>query len=466
MHSEKGREPATSLLALLVLFVVTLAPRDGLCQGTWTRLSFPGGPSPRHSSAIVFDSIRRESVLFGGTGAVPDYGDTWLLTSAGWRSAQPSNAPSPRAGHAMAFDSRRGVAVLFGGRSAGVELNDTWEWDGVDWRLRSPGPTPPPIRYLHAMAFDAHRGETILFGGSSARSFYADTWRWDGSTWTQAVTVQAPPERDVHVMVFDGLNGEIQLFGGSMGIIPGVRSDTWVWNGQAWSEVLPSLSPLARGGHRMAFDSRRGVTVLFGGANGSTGLDDTWSWNGDDWTRVMPALSLHPSSRYGHSMWFDGLSESVLLFGGQESTPGANGELWSFEDRFNAAHRRVGTGCSGSSGFHPLLTFGSQPRLGTLAPVCLAQARSNATSVLLVGLSLLPLDLTPLGAPDCIVLPAIDAAFLAPTDSFGRATVLLQIPGQASSIGLRLYSQFVVLDPGANGLGLALSNAGQLLLGM
>lgn len=41
--------------------------------------------------------------------------------------------------------------------------------------------------------------------------------------------------------------------------------DTWLWNGATWRRTT-GASPPARYAHAMAFDSRRGVVVMYGGA--------------------------------------------------------------------------------------------------------------------------------------------------------------------------------------------------------
>src|ERR1041384_4804856 len=50
----------------------------------------------------------------------------------------------------------------------------------------------------------------------------------------------------------------------------------------AWVRASAPIS--GRYGHAMAYDSARGVTVLFGGFAGDY-LSDTWEWNGTVWTR-------------------------------------------------------------------------------------------------------------------------------------------------------------------------------------
>src|ERR1043166_4143345 len=66
-----------------------------------------------------------------------------------------------------------------------------------------------------------------------------------------------------------------------------------------WTNVTPGATP--RANHAMAFDSGRGVTVLFGG-NDAGVLSDTCEWNGTSWTqRNTPA----PTAREWHAMAYD-----------------------------------------------------------------------------------------------------------------------------------------------------------------
>ena len=53
---------------------------------------------------------------------------------------------------------------------------------------------------------------------------------------------------------------------------------------QGWAQVS-TAGPAPRIEPAMAYDSQRGVTVLFGGDNGSN-LGDTWEWNGSTWTQL------------------------------------------------------------------------------------------------------------------------------------------------------------------------------------
>jgi len=67
----------------------------------------------------------------------------------------------------------------------------------------------------------------------------------------------------------------------------------------------------------MAYDSARGVTVLFGGNDGSYPYynykGDTWEWDGTTWT---PRSLTGPSPRAGHAMAYDDARGVTMLFGG------------------------------------------------------------------------------------------------------------------------------------------------------
>jgi hypothetical protein len=147
------------------------------------------GPTGRAVTSLVYDSRRRQVVMFGGVGAPEgaerrqaSFGDTWVWEGSAWRQVS-SEGPAPRNRHAMAFDARAGVTLLYGGSVEQRQFADMWKWDGHRWtEIRLTGETPGP-RELHSMAYDAARDRTILYGGNSAGKVLDDTWEWDGARW-------------------------------------------------------------------------------------------------------------------------------------------------------------------------------------------------------------------------------------------------------------------------------------------
>jgi hypothetical protein len=243
----------------------------------WTQLD-DIGPTPRWRHGLAYDNSRRQVVLFGGqgAGAVPTpLADSWEWDGEAWTQIA-NGGPPPRHSHAMAFDSTRNRTLLFGGSSPNGFLGDTWEWDGEEWvQVEDAG---PPARLDHAMAFDTARGRVVLFGGR-ASDVFGDTWEWDGTVWTQRSAIGPPPATAV-AMAATGTR--VLVFGGlpSMedGAIP--MGNTWEWDGRHWT-IRQDVGPGPRWDHAMAYDTVRRRTVLFGGAATAPGqpfgpLGDTW----------------------------------------------------------------------------------------------------------------------------------------------------------------------------------------------
>lgn len=313
----------------LALGLVALAPAaSAQCTG-WAQ-SEVVGPSIRSSHAMVFDSNRGRTVLFGGYGPKPDgseyLSDTWEFDGSSW-SLRTTGGPSARQNPAMAFDSARSRVVMFGGfafNPGPVTYGQTWEWNGTAWSMVSS--SGPSARYMHAMAYDAARQQTILFGGL-ADGVYRDTvtWAWNGSAWTQAAS-SGPTTRFGHAMAYDPIRQKMVLFGGfgGSGDVKTLLRDTWEWNGSGWT-LITGAGPVARQYHAMAFDASRGKIVLVGGrgVDGAT-LQDVWEWNGATWSLLTDTA---PSARESTALSFDASRQRLMLVGGF-SERGRFGDVW------------------------------------------------------------------------------------------------------------------------------------------
>jgi hypothetical protein len=295
-------------------------------EGKWVLVDH-GGNSGGNEAAMTYDADRHKMLRFGGIGALPDLmafdqvqsqwqiefasplfeavsiaydtkrgvlvmlgmgsntttatwewdGTSWVLRNLG--------GLAPRHHARMVYDSQRHVCVLFGGDlllTGGANASaETWEWDGRTWTLvANGGPSP---RWGHVMAFDSVQGVTVVFGGLADASYsdphFGDTWTWDGKVWQQVAFTGPAPRREA-AMAFDSSRGVAVLFGGSLqGSVAPLR-DTWEWNGGAWTQRNPSMKPASAG--PMAFDRRQGVIECFS--------DGMWQWNGQQWTRRLASL--------------------------------------------------------------------------------------------------------------------------------------------------------------------------------
>jgi hypothetical protein len=253
-------------------------------------------------------------------------------STVNWEQESPGSSPSARTFAATSYDSGRDRVVLFGGSTATSNLGDTWEWDGSTWIHQFPA-TSPPLLSAAAMVYDAALGRSVLFGGSTSTGASSDTWEWDGVTWTRLNLATSPPPMSLAAMAYDSGRGRLVLFGAfnSFGLWV---SEMWEFDGTAWTQLSPAHRPSVRYGAAMAFDSSRSRTVLFGGWRADVGgrLSDTWEWDGTDWTQISAAVS--PYQRWASSMAFDPVRNRTILFGGDHFQPyelGDTNDTWEWD---------------------------------------------------------------------------------------------------------------------------------------
>ena len=207
---------------------------------TWQHIA---DGEPRDHPAMAFDEARGRTVLFGG-GKFPRTSpwatDTWEWDGKQWTQVA-IEGPVGRV-TAMVYDSKRKQIVLFGGVGEAPgrgqpqpHFNDTWIWNGKQWRKASN--EGPPSRARHAQAFDRRAGVVLLYGGSvdGSRALFGDMWKWDGQRWSEIKLSGATPgKRALHVMAYDEARGKTVLYGGTG---EKVMDDTWEWDGQHWSKI-------------------------------------------------------------------------------------------------------------------------------------------------------------------------------------------------------------------------------------
>lgn len=198
---------------------------------------------------------------------------------------------------------------------------------GAAWTQLTPG--RPPFALVGGFAYDTALDKAVYFGGLNVDSFTysTDMWAFDGVGWSQ-IPKQAvwPSARDFVQMVYDSDRNRIVLFGGfdgSRGL-----NDTWEWDGSRWTQVAVS-GPTTLYGGAMVYDSARKRTLLFSGdSRPGTTVGATWSWDGASWTQLQPATA--PSARYFSAMVFDTARGRAVLFGGS-GTGGRLGDTWEWD---------------------------------------------------------------------------------------------------------------------------------------
>jgi len=214
---------------------------------SWSQLPSEGLPCGRlvDYCRLFFHAQRRELVALQWS--------TELVTHDGvaWRVVDDGGIPGFRFGGSAAFDSVRGVLVVFGGALWNIDFeddtpptipqNDTWEWDAVAW-TRLTGTVRPSPRQGAAMAYDPRREEVVLFGGGEDDSANSETWRLRDGEWTEVSTDASPPARRAAALAYDVARDRMVLYSG---VSPNGEplTDTWEFDGAAWSERFLPLSP-------------------------------------------------------------------------------------------------------------------------------------------------------------------------------------------------------------------------------
>jgi hypothetical protein len=263
---------------------------------TWERVdSDDGHESERGTSPIEYDLARQRLV------ALRPRKSTWEHYGSAWREI-PASKPVARNNAASVYDSKHKRIVYFG---SAQDANDaTWTWDSNSWSRGPSAPSATPTGLQ--LAYDSQRERAVVV-------LEGKTWEYDGESWNE---VAAAPG-NVSSIVYDAARGvSVALIGGA----------TWTWDGTAWHNTM-ATGPTSARDSAMAFDAARGRVVRFGGytdGSGSSQIDETWEWDGTRWMRMTPTAS--PSPRGGHTMAFDSRRERIVLFGGYR-----HNEVWEYD---------------------------------------------------------------------------------------------------------------------------------------
>lgn len=159
----------------------------------------------------------------------------------------------------------------------------------------------------------ASRSETSHGGASDLVSLIQPSLA-TVNNWTDLNPASPPSGRTDPAMAYDSKRGHMLLFGGND---LNFLDDTYVFNytNNTWTYMNPPVKPFVRDRTAMAYDSESDRFVLFGGFNGIE-LNDTWAYDPKDNTWANMTTSSTPPERCAHRMVYDPKIDRVLLFGG------------------------------------------------------------------------------------------------------------------------------------------------------
>ncbi len=313
-------------------------------------------PAARGYSGMIYDPESRNVYLFSGFSTASfgcaDVVDVWAFDTEekSWRLVGEQGPPADY--DALAFDTKSRKVILyqpFGSfcPSGGAEI-ETWAYDPDTntWENRG-ALNPPPARWGSRMAYDAESDVAVLFGGSDLYTGepLGDTWAYDyeSNTWTHLQPLNSPPPHHFTDLAYHEANDRIVMFGG-FDFVDGayvLLNDTWAFdvNTNTWTELNPAAPPAPRAYHTLAYESRSGKIVMFGGILDETNwpyepaIDETWVFDLDAVVWTQKSSEKVASPRGWHQMV--GTGKRVVLFGGGPSRFAYNAETYAYSSHTN-----------------------------------------------------------------------------------------------------------------------------------
>src|SRR6185295_16234717 len=181
-----------------------------------------------------------------------------------------------------------------------------YTWSGTAWTSIGSAPRSNPV----SMAYSAARGQVLALWRQSGSDLGLNAFSLQGSTWTQLPN--PPAAAGLIIGSHDASNSIIAL--GLSATHPTPGPNHWTLGESSWVARPMTGGPSAAYGPSMAFDSQRGVSVLFGGSPNPSGsapiLRDTWELRGETWAL---RASAGPSARYDAGMAYDPVRHVTVL---------------------------------------------------------------------------------------------------------------------------------------------------------
>jgi hypothetical protein len=153
------------------------------------------------------------------------------------------------------------------------------------------------------MAEEGASGRLILYGGESPEgALLSDTWLWDGQTWSEHLQSMGP-RIYWPMMTFDSARGQVVLIGSTIydptrGPSP---TETWLWRNGSWRQVHPSTAPKSYGlDSSIADDASISRVLLYADIpRGYGATHEMWSWDGQNWTSLpLPTIVYYAAPRW------------------------------------------------------------------------------------------------------------------------------------------------------------------------
>lgn len=458
-----------------VLFVFGLAclvPAQG-----WTDRTGPTSPGTSYPTSMAFDQVGGLTILVKPNAQGTAY-ETWSWDGAAWASL--GGAPMRLSGLVWHEPSQQVVGVSCTTPQTAPITYSLHAWTGSGWSSALGSATLPSNALGLTVvrgAFDPNRQEIVFrTPGANLPSVLV----FDGSSLFVRQMASAPAFTSApEDLAWDPASQKVVMARSES--YPALIGSTWMnlpivrfyeWSGYGWNIRIPSVSPGNMGA--MATDTLRQRIVLLDGdypgsqTMGGNQPHHTWTFGSGVATQLSTQVA--PVARVYTAMAFDSQRGVIVLFGGTAGALGTLADTWEFDLGPVASFTAYGSGCPGSRGVPQVSApLGSLPRIGTTFNVQVSNLPLTGPAFLGIGLSdtsyggsPLPLDLSSVGAPGCHLLQSLDV-LLPLANVLGSANWSFTVPAIP---GGEFFVQAFPFDPPASAFGYTASNAGKAVLGL
>ncbi|MCZ7604723.1 MAG: hypothetical protein M5U25_01350 [Planctomycetota bacterium] len=221
------------------------------------------------------------------------------------------------------------------------------------WRVEQQDDMPP-MEYAMAMAWHGGLDGCVMFGGRGRSGeqavLFGQTWLRKQGSWLRLFEdLDGPPPREYAALAWDSARGVVVMFGGRSAE-GGALGDTWELGVDGWKQ-RSSGGPAGRWAGSLVYDPQRALCVLVGGKRvDDAGVEetrsDTWEWNGTGWTAAAEGPAVH-----GAAACYDEQRGCLVLAGGVRGG-GESAETWVLE---GGRWRRSGIYLSTAQSMHAMV---------------------------------------------------------------------------------------------------------------
>lgn len=245
-----------------------------------------------------------------------------------WKKLAQSRQPGAREDHTWTVDGDGTAAYLFGGRDGGKAFDDLWRFDlATDtWKKLKPPGKGPSARFGHSAVWVDGVG-LVVFAGQRGADFFGDLWAYDPDTdrWKLLPARGEVPRERYGSCAIVGPDGRLWISHGFT--FAGRFDDTraYNFNSERWASIAPDGR---RPGERClhdCFTSASGQLVLYGGQdNSNRALGDLWLMRPNRTWNRRPAPP--PKARRLYAVTEAG--DHAFIFGGAGSDDAVLDDLW------------------------------------------------------------------------------------------------------------------------------------------